>query len=205
VGPFFSEKGHPLLEDVQLGGVRWTAGDNPPGRALVTAGDAVLLSEEEGRVHLNIELSRSNLQRTPAWPVLLANVLREARRAQEGFPRRQLTLGEPLPVVTKPGARYTLAGPQGSRPVFGAGALSLPPPLVPGRYALEREGDVVDTAEVLSLDARESDLRRRGTFEKAAEAQGEDERGPAAPGRARWPLVLLLAALLADFYVTRRT
>jgi hypothetical protein len=204
VGPFFAEKGHPLLEDVQLGGVRWTVGDNPPGRALVTAGDAVLVSEEDGHVHLNIELSRSNLQRTPAWPVLLSNVLREARRAQEGFPRRQLTLGEPLPVVTKPGARYTLVGPQGSRPVFGAGALSLPPPLVPGRYTLEREGDAVDAAQVLSLDARESDLRRRGTFEKAAEAQGEDERGAAAPGRARWPLLVLLAALLADFYVTRR-
>ncbi len=204
VGPFFSEKGHPLLEDVQLGGVRWTAGDNPPGRALITAGDAVLLSEEDGRVHLNVELTRSNLQRTPAWPVLLSNVLREARRTQEGFPRRQLTLGEPLPLVTRPGERYTLEGPQGSRPVFGAGALSLPPPPVPGRYTLERGGDAVDTAEVLSLDARESDLRGRGPFEKAAEAQGEEERGAAAPGRARWPLLVLLAALLVDFYVTRR-
>lgn len=204
VGPFFSEKGHPLLEDVQLGGVRWTAGDNPPGRALVTAGDAVLLSEEDGRVHLNIELTRSNLQRTPAWPVLLSNVLREARRQQEGFPRRQLTLGEPLPVVTRPGERYTLEGPQGSRPVFGAGALSLPAPPGPGRYTLKRGGDAVDTAEVLPLDARESDLRGRGTFEKAAEVTGEDERGAAAPGRSRWPLLVLLAALLADFYVTRK-
>jgi hypothetical protein len=204
VGPFFSEKGHPLLEDVQLGGVRWTAGDNPPGRALVTAGEAVLVSEEEGRVHLNIELTRSNLQRTVAWPVLLSNVLREARRAREGFPRRQLTLGEPLPVVTEAGARYALVGPLGSRPVFGAGALSLPPPPVPGRYTLEREGEAVDTAEVLALDARESDLSGRGAFEKAAEeAAGEDE-GAAAPGRARWPLVVLLAAVLADFYVTRR-
>lgn len=209
VGPFFSEKGHPLLEDVRLGGVRWTAGDNPPGRPLMTAGDAVLLSEDGGRVHLNIELSRSNLQRTSAWPVLLANLLREARRAQEGFPRRQLTLGEPLPVVTRPGARYVLKGPQGSRPVFGAGALSLPPPPEPGRYTLEREGDVVDVAvvdvaEVLSLDARESDLRGRGTFEKAAEFQDEAPEGATPPSRARWPLLVLLAALLADFYVTRR-
>ncbi|XXF77205.1 BatA and WFA domain-containing protein [Myxococcaceae bacterium GXIMD 01537] len=205
VGPFFSERGHPLLEDVQLGGVRWTAGDNPPGRPLVTAGDAVLLSEEEGRVHLNVELARSNLQRTSAWPVLLSNVLREARRAQEGFPRRQLALGEPLPVVTRPGERYTLTGPQGSRPVFGAGAVSLPPPPVPGRYTLARGGDTVDSAEVLPLDARESDLRGRGAFERAAETPGgADAEGPGSPGRARWPLVVLLAALLADFHVTRR-
>ena len=36
-------------------------------------------------MHLNLELARSNLQRTPAWPVLLGNVVREARRAREGF------------------------------------------------------------------------------------------------------------------------
>jgi hypothetical protein len=204
LGPFFSEKGHPLLEDVQLAGVRWTAGANPPGRALITAGETVLLSEEEGRVHLNLELSRSNLQRTVAWPVFWGNVLREARRTREGFPRRQLMLGEPMPVVTQPGARYSLVGPLGEKPVFGAGALSLPAPLVPGRYTLERDGAPVDVTEVLALDARESDLRARSTGTREAEAEEADEEGPGAPGRARWPLLVLLGALLADFYVTRR-
>ncbi|QSQ22939.1 BatA and WFA domain-containing protein [Pyxidicoccus parkwayensis] len=204
VGPFFSEKGHPLLDDVQLAGVRWTAGDNPPGHPLVTAGESVLVSEEEGgRVHLNVDLTRSNVQRVAAWPVLLGNVVREARRTREGFPRKQLTLGEPLPVVTVSGARYTLVGPEGSRPVFGAGAVDLPPPSGPGRYVLERDGDEVDSAEVLALDPRESDLRGRGTADVAPRESGDDdERG--APGRARWPLVLLLVALVADFYVTRR-
>jgi hypothetical protein len=206
VGPFFSEKGHPLMDDVQLAGVRWTAGDNPPGRPLMTAGEAVLVSEEEeGRVHLNVDLARSNVQRVAAWPVLLGNLVREARRTREGFPRRQLTLGEPLEVVTEPGARYTLVGPGGSRPVFGAGAVSLPPPAGPGRYVLERDGDEVDAAEVLALDARESDLRGRGRADVPAREPGEDEERGSAPGRARWPLVLLLAALVADFYVTRRT
>ncbi|HLL05392.1 MAG TPA: BatA and WFA domain-containing protein [Myxococcaceae bacterium] len=204
LGPFFSEKGHPLLDDVQLGGVRWTGGDSPPGRALITAGDVVLVSEESGRVHLNLELSRSNLQRTPAWPVLLGNMLREARRAREGFPRRQLTLGEPLPVVTQPGARYTLEGPLGEKPVFGAGALTLAAPLVPGRYTLERDGEPVDVTEVLALDARESDLRGRGSGEREAQSEETDEGSTGSPGRARWPLLVLLGALLADFYVTRR-
>ena len=204
LGPFFSEKGHPLLDDVQLAGVRWTAGDNSPGRALITAGDAVLLSEEEGRVHLNLELARSNLQRTSAWPVLLGNVLREARRAREGFPRRQLTLGEPLPVVMQPGAHYTLEGPLGDKPVFGAGALTLPAPLVPGRYTLERDGEPVDVTEVLALDARESDLRGRSSGEREPEVEEKDDASTGSTGRARWPLVVLLGALLADFYVTRR-
>ncbi|HYO70244.1 MAG TPA: BatA and WFA domain-containing protein [Archangium sp.] len=206
VGPFFAEKGHPLLDDVQLGGVRWAAGaEAPPGRPLMTAGTVVLLSEAEGQVHLNVDLSRSNVQRTPAWPVLLGNLLREVRHAQEGFPRRQLSLGESLVVVTRPGARYTLEGPEGTRPLFGAGTLGLPPAAVPGRYTLERDGEPVDAVEVLPLDARESDLRGRGGGDRPAQAAGSDEDGGAAPGRARWPLLVLLAALLADFYVTRRT
>jgi hypothetical protein len=206
VGPFFAEKGHPLLDDVQFGGVRWAAGaEAPPGRPLVTAGTSVLVSEEEGRVHLNVDLSRSNVQRTPAWPVLLGNVLREARRSQEGFPRRQLSLGEPLVVVTRAGARYSLEGPEGDRPLIGAGALSLPPPAVPGRYVLERDGEPVDALEVLALDARESDLRGRGAGDRPSEAEGEDAGDGASPERARWPLLVLLAALLADFHLTRRT
>ncbi|MFY2562171.1 BatA domain-containing protein [Corallococcus terminator] len=206
VGPFFSEKGHPLLDDVQLAGVRWSAGENPPGRPLVTAGDAVLVSEEDdGRVHLNVDLSRSNVQRVSAWPVLLGNVVREARRAREGFVRRQLSLGEPLQLVTLPGKRYTLRGPGGGRPVFGAGAVSLPPPAEPGRYVLERDdGDEVDSADVFALDARESDLRGRGSVDVPAKEPGEDEARANASDRTRWPLVLLLLALVGDFYVTRR-
>ncbi|TQF17821.1 hypothetical protein FJV41_01360 [Myxococcus llanfairpwllgwyngyllgogerychwyrndrobwllllantysiliogogogochensis] len=206
VGPFFSEKGHPLLDDVQLAGVRWSAGENPPGHPLITAGDAVLVSEEDdGRLHLNVDLSRSNVQRVSAWPVLLGNVVRESRRAREGFVRRQLTLGEPLQLVTLPGKRYTLTGPSGGKPVFGAGAVSLPPPAMPGRYVLERDGaDGVDAAEVLALDARESDLRGRGRADVPARESGDDEARANASDRARWPLVLLLLALVGDFYVTRR-
>ena len=144
-------------------------------------------------------------QRTPAWPVLLGNLLREVRRSQEGFPRRQLSLGETLAVVTRPGARYALEGPEGARPLFGAGALSLPPPAVPGRYSLERDGDPVDAVEVLPLDARESDLRGRGEGDRPAQTEGDDDAGGTAPGRARWPLLVLLAALMADFHITRRT
>jgi len=205
LGPFFAEKGHPLLDDVQLAGVRWTAGDNPPGRPLVSAGDAVLVSEDEGgRVHINVDLSRSNVQRVSAWPVLLSNLVRHARRTREGFPRRQLLLGEPLPVVTLAGARYTLSGSGTRRPVFGAGEVSLPPPAVPGTYVLERDGDVVDTAQVLALDARESDLRGRGSVDLPARTAGADDTRSDGPGRARWPLVLLLAALVTDFYLTRK-
>ena len=84
------------------------------------------------------------------------------------------------------------------------GALTLPAPLVPGRYTLERDGEPVDVTEVLALDARESDLRGRSSGEREAEAEEKDEGSTGSSGRARWPLLVLLGALLADFYVTRR-
>ena len=56
---FFAQKGDPLLEDVGLSGVVWTAGENPPGRPLVTAGQTVLVAEEEdGTLQLNLDLRK---------------------------------------------------------------------------------------------------------------------------------------------------
>ncbi len=205
VGPFVAEKAHPLLEDVGFGGVLWTAGDNPPGRPLVTAGSSVLLSEEEaGTVQMNIELARSNVQRTSAWPVLVGNALRCGRRAKAGLPRHQLMLGEPVPVVTEASARFTLVGPEGERPVLGAGAVQLPAPAVPGSYALLRDGREIDRLEVLTLDPRESDLRGRAAGLIDPKREAGLEGGAPERRRAAWPLVLLLCLLLADFWVTAR-
>ncbi len=204
VGPFFAQKGSPLLDDVQLGGVVWTAGANPPGRALLSAGDAVLLSEDEdGRLHLNLEVSRSNVQRTAAWPVLLSNLVRQARLASPGFPRKHLMLGEDVPLVTAPGASWSLEGPQGQRrPVIGAGVLTLPPLPAAGRWELERDGEPFDAAVVLPLDARESDLRTRGPWTvEAAKPRALASLATTHP-RPWWPLLLLLALVLADFAVT---
>src|SRR5581483_1147769 len=176
LGPFFAQKGHPLLEDVQLSGAIWTAGaQNPPGRPLMTAGEAVLISEEDdGSLHFNLDLSRSNVQRTVAWPVLVSNLVRRARVRQPGLPRKQLMLGEDFPVTTAPGARYVLKGPNGvERPVLGVGPVTLPAVAVPGRWALLKEGKEIDALEVLPLDPHESDLRTRGPYEvKAATTEG---------------------------------
>jgi hypothetical protein len=205
VGPFFTQKGHPVLDDVGFGGVLWTAGQNPPGRPLVTAGDATLVSEDDdGTLYLNIELARSNLQRTSAWPILMANVLRRGRQAHPGLPKHQLMLGEEVPVVTEPGARFVLKGPGGERPVLGAGAVQLPPLAAPGRYTLERDGVVLDQLEALPLDPRESDLRERATAVVAAKEGADLATRALARKRMVWPLFLLLGLLLADFWVTAR-
>jgi Aerotolerance regulator N-terminal/von Willebrand factor type A domain len=207
VGPFFSQKGHPLFEDVFLDGVVWTAGSTaPPGQPLLVAGSAVLVSEEEGKLHLNLELSRSSLARASAWPVLMGNIVRTARLETPGLPRRHLALGEAVPVVLAAGAKHVLVGPDGTKkPVLGQGAVTLPPLPVPGRWTLERDGKEADALVVLPLDARESDLRTRGPYETppaltpALAALGLDRP------RAWWPIALVLLLMLVDFWVTARS
>lgn len=209
VGPFFTEKSHPLLEDVQLEGVAWTAGDNPPGRALIRAGDAVLMSEEASpagvKLHLNLELARSNIQRTGAWPVLIGNLLRASASRVPGFARKHLSLGEEIALTTRAGATWVLEGEGLRRPLLGVGALLLPP-LSAGSYTLLRDAAPVDELVVLPLDAAESELRQRGSVKlaptKMASLLETGEGGAAAPD---WPLVLLLGAVVANFALTRRT
>ncbi len=204
VGPFFADRTHALLEDVSLGGVVWTAGDNPPGRALLSAGEAVLISEEpSGKIHLNLDLARSNLQRTPAWPVMLGNLVRIARATLPGFGRRHLALGEELPVVVGPGATWTLRGPDGEKPILGTGAVTLAAPASPGRYELLRDGEPEDVIQVLAVDPSESDLRRRETGTREA-ATGSMLADAATDARSPWPLVVMLALLLGDFALTAR-
>lgn len=206
LGPFFAQKGHPALEDVQLSGVIWSAGVSPPGRPLMSAGEAVLVSEEEeGRLHLNLDLARSNVQRTVAWPILVSNLVRRARVLQPGLPRRHLMLGEDVPVTTTPGARYALKGPGGiERQVLGVGPVVLPAATVPGRWALWRDDEEVDALEVLPLDPRESDLRGRGPYAvRAAASEGLASIALKTP-RSPWPLALMLALLLVDFWLTAR-
>lgn len=206
VGPFFAQKTHPLLDDVQLGGVVWTAGANPPGQPLLSAGAVVLLSEDDdGTLHFNLDVSRSNVQRSVAWPVLWGNVVRRARSSKEGFPRRQVHVGEDVALVTAAGATWALAGPDGTkRPVLGVGVLSVPPLSPPGTWKLERDGKTVDTVEVLALDAHESDLRDRGPWSvDAAKTDALASLGSDRP-RAWWWVALVLPLLLLDFWLTAR-
>lgn len=207
VGPFFAQKSSPLLDDVQLGGVVWTAGaTSPPGEPLLSAGPVVLASEgDDGVVHLNLDLSRSNVQRSVAWPVLWSNLARRARAQTEGFPRKLVHVGEEVAVVTTAGKRWVLEGPKGeARPVLGVGALAVPALSPPGSWRLMADGVEVDRLEVLALDAAESDLRTRGAW--SVEAPRTMALATLASARPRaWGLVAAaLALLLIDFWLTAR-
>ena len=97
VGPFVIEKRHPLLLGVTLGGVVW-AGAAPTkagvARPIVSTGDQVLAGIASAPVFanrtailFNLDLDRTNLIRSPDWPILISNLV-EMRRQQLAGPER---------------------------------------------------------------------------------------------------------------------
>lgn len=207
VGPFFAKKAHPVLDDVQTSGVVWTAGAvNPPGLPLLSAGPVVLMSEDDdGVLFLNLELGRSNVQRSVAWPVLVGNIVRRARQQREGFVRRTAYLGEDVSLVTSAGSAWALEGPNGEkRPVLSVGPTSVGVLGAPGTWALLKEGQAVDRLEVLALDAAESDLRTRGAWSVTPE-RAAALASLAVERRLGWPwLLAMLVLVMFDFWLTAR-
>jgi hypothetical protein len=97
IGPFVLEKRHALLQGVTLGGVVW-AGAAPlvPGvvRPVISTGDQPLVGLAAGpafagrtAILLNLDLDRTNLIRSPDWPILISNLV-EMRRQQLPGPER---------------------------------------------------------------------------------------------------------------------
>jgi hypothetical protein len=203
VGPFFADRRHPLLDAVPLEGLLWSAGEPVPGAPLLTSGDAILVSEEDGPVfHVNVDLSRSNLHRSAAWPVMLANLFAMRREALPGFARRDLALDEELAVDIDAASHWELQGAETKLPLRGAGILRLSPPGVPGRYTLLKDGVPVDELEVMPIDRRESDLRQRASARMASNLPVG--RVSAEQPRSNVPLLLLVLLTCLDWVVTSR-
>jgi hypothetical protein len=92
-GPYILDKQHPLLEGVILDGVVWggiqpTTADLTP---LVSCNRLPLLAQLAGTrttaFLLNIDLSVSNLDRSPDWPIVLTNLVELRRAALPGLQR----------------------------------------------------------------------------------------------------------------------
>ncbi|HEX5110404.1 MAG TPA: BatA domain-containing protein [Vicinamibacterales bacterium] len=102
VGPFVMEKRHPLLLGVTLGGVVWAGASplaTPAIRPLVSAGERPLLATvmTSGRgtsILFNVDLERTNLIRSPDWPILISNLADMRRRELPGPERWNYRIGE---------------------------------------------------------------------------------------------------------------
>jgi hypothetical protein len=179
IGPFLADRASTLLEGTTLEGSVWSV--DPalvlPGAPLVSAGSQPILAEERRgeRVtwHWNFDPARSSLQRSPDWPILLANMAELRRSALPGPERTNLGVGERF--TYRPGAElagvdrtapvvYALEGPLGdaSKPLREIPALE---EVVvdglerPGAYRLTFGARTVAEFAVAFTDAAESDLR----------------------------------------------
>ncbi len=103
IGPFVLEKRHPLLLGISLGGVVWS-GAVPLAaeavRPLVAAGDQALvgtpvaLAQTEPAILFNLDLDRTNLIRSPDWPILISNIIEMRRQGLPGPERWNYRVGE---------------------------------------------------------------------------------------------------------------
>jgi hypothetical protein len=108
-GPFVIDRAHPLAEGLSLQGVVWGAGKGTevPGAPVIMAGNVPLVTDQEAgsrhEVRLRLRPDLSTVQDSPAWPVLVANVLGWYASRAPGLSRPNLRLGEE--------AVLTFAGP----------------------------------------------------------------------------------------------
>lgn len=224
IGPFLVERGHPLLAGLTLEGLVWSIDPELalPGVPLVSAGNQPILTEERSGARvvwrLNLDPARSSLQRSPDWPILLAN-LAELRRAELPGPvRPNLHVGESLRY--RPGAelarvggeelaRYELAGPLGASSASRREVAALEEVVIdgieePGLYRLSHRGVAVAEFALSYVDAAESDLST--ALPGTREAEGDGAELDAGLSGVELALVSLAAlALLLDWWFLRRS
>jgi len=214
VGPFLTEKHHPLLRGLTLEGIVWSLDPDLvlDGAPLVSAGDQPILCEtvERGarRLVMNVDPARSSLWRSPDWPIFLANWAAERRRELPGPERTNLAVGEPFVYRGRGPASYRLVGPiDGEEPetleLAARETLFVEGLDRPGVWSL-REGERELCRVALRFeDAAESDLRDRGSGRRPAQA---DRASVAAEFRWIDALCVLaaLACLILDWTVLAR-
>jgi hypothetical protein len=223
IGPFLGERGHPLLEGATLEGLVWSIDPELalPGAPIVCAGNVPILTEERSgeRItwHANLDPARSSLQRSPDWPILLANMAELRRAVLPGPERTNLSVGESLRYrpgsEVPPEARvatlvYELEGPLGEPNSAKREAPAIEEVVVdgleePGLYSLSYAGREVAQFALSFSDAAESDLTAARSGARPSELALA-----ALESEMSWIelalIVLALAAIGLDWYVLQR-
>ncbi|MBW2262103.1 MAG: VWA domain-containing protein [Deltaproteobacteria bacterium] len=199
LGPFVVDMAHPLCRDLDLTGVYWTTqveGRLAPGSVpLVSVGDQLLYSiAPDGALVLDLDPTRSNITRTAAWPVLVANLVRHVSGNLPGLRRANYRPGEVPVFVRHADDRRNPESVEGEGLELEWERHAPPPrlPSRPGRYRVVSADGTGSELAVNAIAPAESDLRQ------LASRAGKHARGVTgvSAGAARLhPLAWLLAAL----------
>lgn len=198
IGPFVLEKRHPLLQGITLGGIVWSgAVPLAPGgiRPIVSAADRGLVGVIAARgpgadpaILFNLDLERTNLVRSPDWPILVSNLVEMRRRELPGPERWNYRVGEWIRVRfdRQPEGPVRLRAGDVERDLPGSRTVELVAP-APGGLVQILDGDeVLFELGVNALDAVEGDLRGRttedpGTFDTQASGLRAESGAPFDP------------------------
>jgi Ca-activated chloride channel homolog len=211
IGPFVMEKRHPLLQGVTLAGILW-AGAVPLSpatmRPIVSAGDRGLVGVVASRASggditllFNLDFERTNLVRSPDWPILISNLV-EMRRLQLPGPERwNYRAGEWIRVRLdrQPSAPLRLRTADGERDLQTGRLLEFVAPAAGGLVHLLEGDQVLYELAVNALDEAESDLRDRSSGEHGsfdALPSGLDAESGTAFDPLFWVLLAVAAAAM---------
>ncbi|HNV68065.1 MAG TPA: BatA domain-containing protein [Candidatus Ozemobacteraceae bacterium] len=207
-GPFFIDPVHPLTQGVTLAGVVWGAGKSElPGRHLLSVGNVPLISEQDigtsRTIRIKLRPDLSTLHLSPAWPILLYNLVDWRIRFLPGPTQPNLRLFQEVSFTVSPGIE-SLSGstPDGrtlTLPVFAQGVSFRPE--APGLYSFSGHTDSwqlsVNAFEPLESDLASATTGTWGSWTDAATL--EKDFRPMTDAVLAFVLVILALHQLAVF------
>ncbi|MBK04433.1 MAG: hypothetical protein CL920_20415 [Deltaproteobacteria bacterium] len=186
IGPYVTNRSHPLTQGLALKGVLWSAPAEPKlqGLPILMVGEQPLLTTqpdgEAGRLlELTIDAQRSTLQKTPNWPILLWNIIKERIHKRPGVRNKHVHLHSKVTIqVPETIRQVSLTSPSGKRSTHMAAENKMYIQAdEPGVYRVQL-ANVIDTFVVNPLSYTESKLteqitKRWGDWARDAEAKRE--------------------------------
>ena len=167
VGPFITDRNHPLTEGLDLQGVIWSAPKHQGYRfvPIISAGNTSLLEDEPDRnnahhLRLYLNYDMSTLQQSPNWPIFFWNLIDWRQQQLAGLRQTNWRLGSQVNFeVPQNCSSLQLLHPDGRKSRYDA----LEHEIIiqtdmPGTYQIDTDTDRYMFA-VNALAADESDLR----------------------------------------------
>lgn len=212
-GPFVLESRHPLLVGATLDGVVWTGAAPIAATALrpiASAGNHPLIgtstrasASDDPMILFNLDLDRTNLIRSPDWPILISNVIEMRRGGLPGPERWNYRVGEWVRVHLGRQPKGTVRYRVGSvaRELPAGRTIEFIAPSPGGLLQIVEDGEGFDDESILYelginfLDESEPNLRDQKTAEAGALVDVAGLRAESGP--ASDPLFWILLAVAA--------
>ncbi len=166
IGPFVTDRTHPLTEGLWLKDVIWTAAESSDytGSVIISAGNIPLLTDRllpSGTHSITMQLAPelSNLTLSANWPVLFWNLLKWRKASLPGFVQSNYKLNSTVTFTADSTEMdVVLTDPQNrTRQISGAANTVVIEPEMPGLYKL-KAGDKEHLFSVNAVAKSESNL-----------------------------------------------